>query len=130
MVEWFVVLAVCILLSTFAYDELQARMGSRDGRNDAAADIASESLKLKYAGKPPYIRQQVIDIYREQYGISLEYVGGCCPSQYRMAYNSAYNNRMNAAIESRHPNFDHARVANEVRAIAEAKYDAQWNAPQ
>jgi len=128
IVEWLVVLAVCGLLSTIAYDEIQARLGACDGRNDADADIAANTLGLKFAGKPPYCRKQMVAIFQEQYGISLEYIGGCCPSSYGMAYNSAYNDRMEATIRLRDPDFDPDTVFTSVRDLAEARHKAERNA--
>jgi hypothetical protein len=121
------VLFICGLLSTLAYDELQARIGARDVRNDADTDIAGNVRKLKYSGKTPYCRMHMVAIYEERYDISLEYVGGCCPSPYRSAYNSAYNEGMYAAIRIRDPEFDPSRAYEEVRDVAGARFDVEWN---
>ena len=128
IVEWLVVLVVCGLLLTITFDDVQARIGARDGRNDAVTDIAGNVLGLKYSGKPPACRRQMIAIYEERYGISLEFVGGCCPSAYDSAYNEAYNDRMYAAIRRNHPEFDPSRAYDDVRDVADSMLAAEWNA--
>ena len=128
IVEWFVVLVVCGILSTFAYDDLQARLGARDGRTDGDADVAADTLRLKHAGKPPHCRNHMTAIFQERFSVSLEYIGGCCPSSYRRAYNSAYNDRMHTAIQIRDPTFDPVASYNEVREFAMARQEADRNA--
>jgi hypothetical protein len=127
-VEWGVILIVCGIVSMFAFDELQARNGARDGRIDADADILAGTLQLKYAGKPPLCRNEMIAIFQERFGVSLEYIGGCCPFPYRSAYNSAYNDQMYAAIQLRAPTFDRAASYSEVRKLAEARREEERNA--
>ena len=127
-VEWSVILIACGVLSVFALDELQARNGARDGRIDADADILAGTLQLKYAGKPPLCRNEMIAISQERFGVSLEYVGGCCPFPYRRAYNSAYNDQMYAAIQLRDPTFEPAASYREVRELAEARREEERNA--
>ena len=128
LVEWFVVLAMCGILSMFAHDEIQARVGARDGRIDGTADVAADTLKLKHARKPPYCRNQMIAIFQERYGVALEFVGGCYPSSYRSAYNAAYNERMHLAIQLREPTFDHITSYAEVRELAEERQEEERNA--
>ena len=128
LVEWFVILAICGWFSTFAYEELLARRGARDGHLDADADIALNSLKLKYAGKPPYFRDQMVAIYRDRYEISLEYIGDCCPSSYRNSYNRAYNERMMMVIKDRYPDFDSDETYESNIDLAEKRHRAEWDA--
>ena len=125
IVEWLVLLAIGGLLSTFVYDEVQERLGARDGLNDAESEIASGELKLKFAGKPPYCREHMEAIFRERYGITLEYVGGCCPSPYRRGYNRGYDDRMLQAIRLRIPGFTVGPAYESVRADADKRQEAQ-----
>ena len=128
--EWLTLLVIGGLFSTFVYDDVQARLGSRDGLKDARTDIAAGSLKLKFAGLPPYCREQMKAVFGERYGVTLEYIGGCCPSPYRTHYNAAYNERMQKELVVRFPDFDTSTVYESVRQEAERRREAEWNARQ
>jgi hypothetical protein len=130
IVEWLAIFAMMGFFSTFAYDERQARLGARDGRKEADVDITAGALKLKCAGKPPYCRDHIVAIYQERYGISFEYVGGCCPSSYRSAYNRAYNDRMHMAIRRIESDFDPVAAYHGVYKLATARREAEWNSRQ
>jgi hypothetical protein len=130
IVEWLVLLVIGGMLSTFLLEELGGRLGSRDGVKDAETDIAAGSLKLKFAGKPPYYREQMKAIFRERYGVTLEYIGGCCPSSYRRNYNAAYNDQMQKAAVLRFPDFAIDTVYASVREEAKRRRDAGRNTRQ
>ena len=130
IVEWLVLLVIGGMLSTFAYDEVQARLGTRDGLKDAEADIAAGSFKLKFAGLPPFCRNQMKEVFRERYGITLEYIGGCCPSSYRRDYNAAYNERMQNELVTRFPDFAKDTVYEGVRQEAARRHEAERNSRQ
>ena len=129
--HWLVLLAIGGLMSFFLYDTVQerirTRMGARDGLQDAEVDLAAGQLKLMFAGKPPSCREQMKTILRERYGVAIEYVGGCCPSEYRSAYNEAYNRRIDAALQSRAEGFNLALAYNNVREEAGKAYQGERN---
>ena len=128
--ELLVLLVIGGMLSTFLLEEVGGRLGSRDGVKDAETDIAAGSLKLKFAGKPPYCREQMKAVFRERYGVTLEYIGGCCPSSYRRNYNSAYNDQMQKAAVLRFPGFAMDTVHASVREEAERRHDTERNVRQ
>ena len=117
--ELLVLLVIGGMLSTFLLEEVGGRLGSRDGVKDAETDIAAGSIKLKFAGKPPYYREQMKAVFHERYGVTLEYIGGCCPSSYRRMYNAAYNDQMQKAAVLRFPDFAIDTVYSSVREEAE-----------
>ncbi len=128
IVEWLVLLVIGGLLSTFAYDELQARLGTRDGLRDAETDIASGTLKLKFAGLPPFCRAQMKAVFHERYSVTLEHIGGCCPSPYRTHYNAAYNEQTQKELVVRFPDFANNTVYDSVRQEAERRHAAELKA--
>ena len=130
IVEWLVLLVIGGLLSTFAYDEVQALLGTRDGLRDAETDIASGSLKLNFAGLPPFCREQMKAVFRERYRVTLEYIGGCCPSPYRTHYNAAYNERTQKELVVRFPDFAKDTVYDSVRQEAERRHAAERKSRQ
>jgi hypothetical protein len=134
LTQWLVLLAIGGLMSFFLYDIVQERIrtrtGARDGLQDAEVDVAGGQLKLMFAGKPPYCREQMKTIFRERHGVTLEFVGGCCPSAYRRAYNDGYNRRMEKAIEARTADFDLASAYDSAREEATKAYLAERNGCQ
>ena len=130
-VKWLVLLAVGGFLSAFACnfvnDAVRCRQGARDGLDDAESDIAEGKLKLLIAGKPPCSREHVQLIFRERCNLMLEYVGGCSPSAYRRAYNSAYNERMGQAVQAQIPGFSIGSAYESVRQEADKRYEAESN---
>lgn len=130
VVEWLVLLVIGGLLSTLAYDGVQGLLGTRDGLRDAETDVASGALKLKVAGLPPFCREQMKSVFHERYGVTLEYIGGCCPSPYRTNYNAAYNERTQKELVGRFPDFANGAVYDSVRQEAERRHAAERKARQ
>jgi len=93
-IELLVIVAVVFLLGTTGYDVYATRLGANHGERDAAVDVAAGRLCLKVGGLRRPWNARAEGLFRERYGIELQHVHGCTPTQYESRYVSAYNNVM------------------------------------
>lgn len=110
-----VLLISLITLSLLGYEELRAYMGARDGNSDAIADLNSGILRLKWGGHAKPWRLNVIRLFRERYGVEIQYPYGCTNDAYDDHYASAYNKLMYREIKQKHPALSMDDVIEEAR---------------
>ncbi|MBW3597658.1 MAG: hypothetical protein KY475_10320 [Planctomycetes bacterium] len=111
--ELILLLLIVIVLGSLAYDWYAGYCGERDGAAEAVEDLAAGRLRLKLGGKIQPWNSNLVGIFRERYGIDVQFVHGCVPSAYDSAYTRAYNERVLRHIADEAPEFSLDRAFDE-----------------
>ncbi|HBE67874.1 MAG TPA: hypothetical protein DDW52_06970, partial [Planctomycetaceae bacterium] len=91
VVEWLTLGGVTLILGSFVFDEVRARLAEYNAGVAARQDIEDENWAFRIGGKRRHWFDMTSRIFREEHDAELVHSHGCCVSCEQWRYDARYN---------------------------------------